>query len=168
MNPDYYKGIKKIYFKSIISNIIKIGNLNNKNEVILDFGCGVKFLSSQLPKNKVLNYDINLDYSDYSDYKALNFDVVVFNHVLMYMSKEEIIKTFQDIKRINPNCKFIVGIGKERLLNKLAAILTFNFTAHKGILTSYNEQVKILKESTKVINSKKNIFFMTDIYYTMF
>ena len=43
MNPDYYKGIKKIYFKSIISNIIKIGNLNNKNEVILDFGCGVNF-----------------------------------------------------------------------------------------------------------------------------
>ena len=168
MDVNYYNGISGIYFKKIISNIIKIGNLDKTEKIILDFGCGSKILSKKLPENKILNYDINPDYAEYDDYRKLYFDIVVFNHVLMYMEKKEIISTFENIKKINQNCKFIIGMGKESLINKLAALASLNFTAHKGALTTYEQQTEILKNHMKILQIKKNIFFMTDIYYTKF
>ena len=86
----------------------------------------------------------------------------------MYMEKKEIISTFENIKKINQNCEFIIGIGKGGLINKLAALVSLNFTAHKGTLTTYEQQTEILKNYTKILQVKKNIFFMTDIYYTKF
>ena len=168
MNVNYYNGISGIYFTNIVSNIIKMGNLNETEKIILDFGCGSKILSKKLPGSKILNYDINSRYTEHDDYKKLYFDIVVFNHVLMYMEKKEIISTFENIKKINQNCEFIVGIGKGGLINKLAALVSLNFTAHKGMLTTYKQQTEILKNYTKILKVKKNIFFMTDIYYTKF
>jgi len=168
MNVNYYNGISGIYFSSVIANIIKIGNLDKTNKSILDFGCGSKVLSKKLPGKKILNYDINKNYTEFDDYKKLNFDIVVFNHVLMYMSKMEIISTFDNIKKINRNCEIIVGMGKEGLVNKFAAIATFNFSAHKGTIVTYEQQKKILNEKTKILKVKKNVFFMTDIYYARF
>ena len=127
------------------------------------------FLPENLPQpfdKKILNYDINPDYSEYNDYKKLYFDIVVFNHVLMYMEKKEIISTFENIKKINRNCELIIGIGKGGLMNKLAALLSLNFAAHKGALITHKQQTEILKNRTKILKIKKNIFFMTDIYYT--
>ena len=89
MEANYYKGIQSIYFNNVISNIIKIGNLNTKNKIILDFGCGIKVLSKKLPQKEIINYDINPNYTEHNDYKKLYFDIVVFNHVLMYMDKKE-------------------------------------------------------------------------------
>ena len=94
MEVNYYKGIPNIYFTSIISNIIKIGNLGKDNKIILDFGCGIKILSKKLPQKKIINYDINPNYTEHEDYKKLYFDIVVFNQVLMYMDKKEIVSTF--------------------------------------------------------------------------
>ena len=58
----HYKGVSKIYFDTIISNIIRIGNLETKN-LILDYGCGKKRVQKKL-KKKILNYDINPNYTD--------------------------------------------------------------------------------------------------------
>ena len=160
----HYKGISRIYFSSIIFNIIKIGNLDKTNQVILDFGCGEKQLSKHLISKKVLNYDINPIYSELDSYLDLKFDIVVFNHVLMYMNKDQILKIFEDIKKINDKCEFLIGISKGRFLNKLAALLAFNLQAHEGTLSSYDEQLEIINDKMKIIKSKKNIFFMTDIF----
>ena len=168
MNANYYKGIPNIYFTSIISNIIKIGNLCKDNKIILDFGCGIKILSKKLPQKKIINYDINSNYTEHEDYKKLYFDIVVFNQVLMYMDKKEIVSTFENIKKINKNCEFIIGIGKGGLINKLAAAACLNFEPYKGTLSTYNEQVEIIKNQTKILKVKKNIFFLTDIYYARF
>jgi hypothetical protein len=168
MNVYYYKGLSKYYFKSIISNIIKIGKLKETTKTILDFGCGSKILSMELKNKKVLNYDLDPKYSEHCDYKNLFFDIVIFNHVFMYMSEKEIMLTLENIKKINKNCEIIVGIGKGGLLNKLAAIASFNFTAHKGTLTNYEQQLVILKKEMKILKEKKNIFFMTDVYYLSF
>jgi hypothetical protein len=168
MNADYYHGISKIYFKRILSNIIKIANLNKSNKIILDFGCGSKVLSKILKNQKVLNYDINPNYTDHDDYKKLNFDIVILNHVLMYMEDEEILSMFRNIKKINAKCKFVIGIGKEGFVNKLAAILALNFKAHKGTRNNYKHQLSLIKSKMDIIDVKKNIFFMTDIFYTSF
>ena len=159
MEANYYKGIQSIYFNNVISNIIKIGNLNTKNKIILDFGCGIKVLSKKLPQKEIINYDINPNYTEHNDYKKLYFDIVVFNHVLMYMDKKEIISTFENIKKINKNCEFIIGLGRERFINKLMAAVHLNFEPYKGALTTYNEQVEIIKDQTKILQIKKNIFF---------
>ena len=171
MDANYYTGLQSFYFASVISNVIKIGKLDNNNKIILDFGCGVKVLSKKLPQKKIINYDVNPNYTEHVDYKKLYFDIVVFNHVLMYMDKKEIISTFENIKKINKNCEFLISIGKESVFNKLVA-LAYNFktaeSRYKGALTTYDHQVEIIKNQTKILNVKKNILFLTDIYHARF
>ena len=72
-----------------------------------------------------------------------------------------------NLKLKNENCELIVGIGRMSFLNKLAAILAFNFKAHDGTKTSPTEQLKIISEYVEII-SKKTVFYMTDIYLLKF
>ena len=162
-----YKGLKKIYFDKIIKEIIKIGNLQSTNSIILDYGCGEKRLEKNLNK-KILNYDINEKYSEMSNFLDKDFDIIIINHVLMYMSINEINSLFDKIYSTNSNCQFIIGIGKQNLISKFAKNITFNFNAHHGTMSSYKEQYKIIKERMKIIKKKQNIFFMTDIFFTQF
>ena len=115
-----------------------------------------------------MNYDTNKSLSDKIDYKDLVFDIVIFNHVLMYMEDEEILSMFRNVKKMNAKCKFVIGIGKEGFVNKLAAILALNFKAHKGTKNNYKNQLNLIKSNMNIIDIKKNIFFMTDVFYTSF
>ncbi len=72
---NHYTGVNKIYYDALISNIINIGNLKNKN-LILDYGCGEKRLEEKLNK-KILNYDINPKYSDYESIDNLKYETVI-------------------------------------------------------------------------------------------
>ena len=65
-------------------------------------------------------------------------------------------------------CEFIIGIGKEGFINKLAALIALNFNAHKDTKSSYKKQLSLINSEMKIIDVKKNIFFMTDIFYTKF
>jgi 2-polyprenyl-3-methyl-5-hydroxy-6-metoxy-1,4-benzoquinol methylase len=161
-----YTGLQKIYFNKILLNIIKIGRLNFTNKKILDFGCGNKQLSKLLNK-KILNYDLNPNYSDFISIDNLKFDIIVINHVLMYLSVSEIKNLFLKIYSINKNARIIVGIGKQNFLSIFLKILTLKFNAHKGTISTYNQQVEFLKKNMIFIK-KKNIFFMTDIFYLKF
>ena len=51
-----YEGIFSFYYKKIIKQIIKIGDLK-KNTKILDFGCGTRQLEKYLLSNNIINYD---------------------------------------------------------------------------------------------------------------
>ena len=57
MDANYYKGPQSFYFKSVISSVIKIGNLDKNNKIILDFGCGTRALSKELPQRKIIMRD---------------------------------------------------------------------------------------------------------------
>ena len=162
-----YKGFKKFYFDKILKEIIKIGNLELTNFKILDYGCGEKRLEQNL-KKKILNYDLNEKYTEISSFLDKNFDIMIINHVLMYMSRDEINKLFNEIYSVNSNCQFIIGIGKQNLFSKLAKNITLNFNAHSGTISSYNDQYKIIENKMKIIKEKRNIFFMTDIFLTQF
>ncbi len=162
-----YKGFKKFYFDKILKEIIKIGNLELTNFKILDYGCGEKRLEQNL-KKKILNYDLNEKYTEISSFLDKNFDIMIINHVLMYMSRDEINKLFNEIYSVNSNCQFIIGIGKQNLFSKLAKNITLNFNAHSGTISSYNDQYKIIENKMKIIKEKRNIFFMTDIFLTHF
>jgi 2-polyprenyl-3-methyl-5-hydroxy-6-metoxy-1,4-benzoquinol methylase len=162
-----YIGLQAIYFNKILLNIIKIGRLNFTNKKILDFGCGNKQLSKLLNK-KILNYDLNPNYSDFISIDNLKFDIVVINHVLMYLSIKEIKNLFFKIYSINKNVRLIVGVGKQNFLSIFLKILTLKFNAHKGTKSTYKQQIEFLKRNMIFIEKKRNIFFMTDIFYLKF
>ncbi len=165
---DYNDFFQKVYFISIIKNIIKIANLEDTKKIILDFGCGQKVLSKTLKNVKVLNYDIKEEFSDLKSYKNLEFDMVVFNHVLMYMKPREISDLLDELKEMNPNSELIVGLGKQNIVSKIGKFLTGNYKAHENTMSTYEEQISILQKKTTFLKKESNIFFMTDIYYTKF
>jgi 2-polyprenyl-3-methyl-5-hydroxy-6-metoxy-1,4-benzoquinol methylase len=165
---NYDSFFQRVYFSSIINNIISFADLRDTSKTILDFGCGEKILSKKLQNVNVLNYDIKPEYSDYKTYKNLKFDIVVFNHVLMYFYPNEIENLMDELKLINPKCKIIIGLGKQNLVSKIGKFITGNINAHIDTKSSYNAQIDILNKKSKINKIKKNIFFMTDIYYAEF
>ncbi len=162
-----YKGIQNIYFRKILTEIIDLGNLDRETKKILDYGCGDKQLEKMLNK-KIMNYDINPKLTEIKTIENIDFDIIIFNHVLMYMNKNNISELFDQIKIINPNCEFIIGIGKQNFLSKLAKNITLNFDAHKGTVSSYQDQIDVISEKMIIKEIRKNIFYMTDIFYLEF
>jgi|TARA_Y100000294_G_C8506857_1_gene317047 hypothetical protein len=165
---DYKKFPQKYYFLSVANNIVSIANLNTTKKAILDYGCGQKIFSKLLKNQRIINYDIKPEYSECKSYENTNFDIVIFNHVLMYLYPKEIEELLDKIKKLNPNCELILSLGKQNFISKLAMILSLNFKAHKGTRSSYKEQTQIFLKKTKLIKKKMNIFAMTDIYYSKF
>ena len=165
---DYNKFPQKYYFESIAKNIIKIGNLKNTNKIILDFGCGQKIFSKILKDKKIINYDIKPEYTECQTYEDYSFDIAIFNHVLMYLYPSQIEELLNKIKKIRPNCELVLSLGKQNIISKIAMYLTLNFNYHDDIRSTYKEQMKIFFDKTILLKKKKNIFFMTDIYYFKF
>ncbi len=161
-----YSGIGAIYFNRIIDQIIKIAKLDEGQKTILDYGCGEKVLSTKLKNSKVFNYDINPVYSEINSINNIKFDYIVLNHVLMYLSKKEIKELFDKIKMMNKRCEFIIGIGRQNFFSKIAKTITLNFKAHDETVSSYLDQYNLINDNMKIINYKKNIYFMTDIFHT--
>ena len=59
-------------------------------------------------------------------------------------------------------------LGLCAIIALLAAFFALNFGAHDGTLSTYNEQLEIINNEMRIIESKKNIFFMTDIFKCKF
>ena len=168
LTTDYNKFTQKYYFTSVAKNIIKIAQLQNTDKTILDFGCGQKIFSRLLQNHKIINYDIKPEYTECESYENLNFDIVIFNHVLMYVSPKDIEELLDKIKKINPNCELILSLGRQNLLSKIGMILSSLPNAHDNTRTNYNEQIEIFFKKAKLIKKKLNVFAMTDIYYFRF
>ena len=164
----YTKIPTKYYFLSVAKNIIKIADLEHTKKTILDFGCGHKIFSKLLKNQKIINYDSKPEFTECKSYENLHFDIVIFNHVLMYMYPAEVERLLDKIKNINPNCELILSLGKQNLISKIAMFLSLNFKAHDGTRSSYKEQIDIFFKKTELIKKKTNIFAMTDIYYSKF
>ena len=83
---------------------------------------------------------------------------MIFNHVLMYMTKNEITEVLKKMKTINKNSQLILSMGKQNLLSKIAMYLQFRFNAHDDSISSYNDQLEIFSKHCVFI--KKKIFFL--------
>ena len=168
LTTHYDTSFSKYYFIKVAKEIIKIGDLENQN-TILDYGCGEQIFSKLLTKPKIFNYDIKPEYSEVLNVTDhLNSDVVIFNHVWMYIPYEEINKILQDIKNANKNSKIILSMGKQNLLSKIAMVLAGKPNAHNNTVISYSKQLEVLKKFCKILGVKKNIYFMTDVFYAEF
>lgn len=152
--------ISKLYFNFIYKKIANIINVHN-NKIILDFGCGLGFLKKNFIKKslKVYNYDINPKLSDIKNWKKVNFEIIIFCQVLMYLKKFEIKKIFQEIKQRKKERKIIVVISKQNILNKFGAFILGHKNAHKGTLTYPGDEEKICLKYFRKIRVFDYIFF---------
>lgn len=165
---NYDKGLQKYYFLSIAKNIVKIADLDKSKKIILDFGCGNKIFSKLLKKNIILNFDTKPEYTEIKNYEDYKFDVVIFNHVLMYMTPSEIDNVLKKIRKINPKCEIILSLSRQNLLSKIGMFFTLNFKAHDKTISSYKEQLKEYEKVTLLIKKKLKVFGITDIFHSKF
>ena len=164
---DYNKFPENIYFHKIVNEIIKIGNLKKTKKTILDFGCGNKIFSQKLPYGKILNYDINPNVTEIKNYKTYKFDIIILNHVLMHMNENQINNLFNNLKNINSEMLFFIGMGRQNFFSKLGKFILGQHKAHDKTYISYFDQMKLIKKNLKIIKIK-NIFYLTDIFYCSF
>ena len=169
-----YQGLSQFYFKLIHHKIImKVYKL--KKERIVDFGCGLKefsrminnFYSKNNQKLTCFNYDINKEYSEIENIDHIKFDILVSTHVLQYMTENEIRNLFHKVKKINKECLFIFGIGKQNFLSKFLACISFNLTAHALTVSSYKQQIDIINKELLIIEIT-NVLLMTNILVCKF
>ena len=74
--------------------------------------------------------------------------------------------------------EFIIGMGKQTLLSRIFAILGLPFSLrpqirhalfpHAGTKISYLEQKEFIYKYFDIIDQKKNIFFIADVFYIKF
>ena len=159
---DYYKGLSKIYFNKILSKIIRLGNLNTEDGLILDFGCGYNYLKKRLNSKKVIGYDVIPEFSDVKNYKKLKPDIIVCNNILEHFTQNEIIRKIREFKMMNKNCKFITAIPTENWLSKLGMLITGITHAHDDHKTKLKDINKILKEHCYFIK-RKNVFTLCEV-----
>lgn len=160
-----YGILTSFYFHKILKEIIKIGNLDNLNLSILDFGCGYGELKKLLGNRKnIINYDIKPEFTDVEDWKSFDFDVIVVNQVFYTFSQEELEKVLNEFIITNPKAVLIVGISNQNVFNKLAAFITLNFDAHKDTVLDQFNELSIIKKFAHLEN-KKNVLGLSTIYY---
>ena len=54
-----------------------------------------------------------------------------------------------DIKETNKNTKIILSLGKQNLISKILMILAGEPKAHENTISTYSEQLQILKNFVK-------------------
>jgi hypothetical protein len=169
-NTTNYQGfLKRYYFEGLIKAIIRLGELENINKKILDFGCGVGKLKYLL-KNKnpnVINYDVVQELSDVKNWDEKYFDILVANEVFYTFDQVSLEKLLLELKNFNRDMTLVVGISKQSLLNKIGALLLNDSKAHYGTKLKPLEEINTLKKYTNVI-LKKNYLFLVDIYLLKF
>jgi hypothetical protein len=138
--------ISKFYFNLIyflISNLI-----NYKNKLVLDFGGGLGFLEKKLIKKgaKVVVYDKVKELSKVDDYRNINFDIIIFCQVLMYIEEYNIIKIFNNIKLRNKNIIVITCFSQQTLINKIFAFLLGHSKPHDDTVLFPKMENKIFNE----------------------
>ena len=167
MQTTEYKGITRFYFYSILSTLIKLGNLRNTNKIILDFGCGYGMLKKLIPNSNVLGYDIVEKWSDVKTWEEVPFDIFVSNQTFCLLEENEVNKILKKIKNINPESKILVSMSRKSFINKLGMQI-FNYkNAYSAYKLDPSKELLILKKNCNIIK-RKSVFFLSDVYLCEF
>src|SRR3990167_821361 len=161
---DYYTGLGGVYFRKVLSTIIRMGNLEDAPglKLILDFGCGVGHLKRALPFAKVIGYDILPENTDIEDYRYLKPDVIVCNAVLEHLSEAQIRHTLGEFVRMNPNAMLLVALPTENLISKIGMVLTTHMTAHDDHELKLRAVNRVLSEFGSCLE-RKRVFTMMEV-----
>ena len=162
-----YSGISQFYFKHLLRTIIRVGRLTRPAISILDFGCGKGELKRMLPSANVIGFDIIPALSDVSDWRSVDFDVLVANEVFYSFTEEELTALLQALREKNKDLVIVVGISRQGLLNKLGKYLFGKPDAHSATKIGPKKEKDILQRFCR-INRKTNVFYLADVYVLTF
>lgn len=156
----------KWFFKTKLNIAIKLANLN-KQDTILDFGCGEGSLKNKLKIRgyNIIGYDITPKHSDIKDYTKLHPTKIFALDVFEHISKTEIKTIIQNFKKMNSDSELITIIPTENLLSRKMRKLLGKSERVADHITPIKEILKILKEELKLI---KKINFLTISYIGKF
>ena len=157
-----YHGVARFYFRYLLKQIIKVGELNKPNIAVLDFGCGKGELKRLLNLGNVVGYDIIPRLSDVQDWRDVDFDVLVANEVFYSLEGHELERLLDELKRKNSNLKLVVGISRQGILNNIGKILLGRSDAHSATKIGPKKELQILQNYCDV-RRRKNVFFLADI-----
>lgn len=163
---DYYTGLKGIYFYSILRTIIRIGDLDNHDVRILDYGCGTGKLKSLLGKN-VIGFDVIQELSEVPDWEKVDFNVMVANEVFYLFTEKELDKILDKLRLKNPNLKLIVGIARQSFPGKILKVITREPDAYSGTKLSAERELEVLSRKMHLVK-KRSVWSLCDVYLLEF
>lgn len=162
----HYHGISAIYLISALRYLIYIGKLNTKGLRVLDYGCGHGLIKKICTKSSIINFDILPELSDVPDWRRVDFDVLVSNHVFLTHTAEQLEAFCIDLLKISKQkkktLKIISGHSMNTIFNKIGKVLLNRTDAHNTTILNWKEIDAILGKHFKK-TSHHNFFFLTII-----
>jgi len=159
MGYDSKNPIVRFYFRSIISTVVKFIEKCPNKELILDFGCGQQFLKKNYHFN-VIGYDIIPEYTDVKNYVDLKPDIIICNHSLEHLSKNDLIHTLNNFLKIKPK-NLIIALPTENIFSKIGSLL-FRPGSHRQHKTKASFIEQELAKRFYMID-KNNLYTLTVI-----
>lgn len=135
--------IVQLFFKWKFKKCIELAELN-PDDVILDFGCGGKYLKKNLPDYNIICYDANPDFTEIEDYTIVKPNKIFAIDVLEHLKSKEIIETIKNFKKMNDNFILIMATSNENWFWKFSRFILGLPTKLDDHYTSLNEIKSIL------------------------
>jgi len=162
-----YSGLSQFYFRYLLHQIVKVGELTRPGITILDFGCGRGELKRLLGAKNVIGYDIIPELSDVPDWREVDFEVLVANEVFYSFSEEALESLLHELKQKNPALELVVGISRQGVLNNLGKYLFGRPDAHAATKIGPRIEVDILERHCRLIR-RKNVLNLANVYVLAF
>ncbi len=162
-----YSGLSKFYFRQLLMQIVKVGRLDRAGITILDFGCGSGELKRMLTDANVIGYDIIPSLSDVTDWRSVDFDVLVANEVFYSFNVSYLENLLIELRTKNQALELVVGISRQGLLNNIGKYLLGRRDAHSATQIGPKDELAILKKYCN-INNKKNVMNLANVYSLSF
>jgi hypothetical protein len=146
--------IVRIYFRKKFNKIKKFADLK-KEDLILDFGCGDKWLKKVLVGYNVIGYDVNPKQTEVEDFRTLHPDKIFLIDVFEHIPLEGIKSIIADFKKMNPNVEIITSIPTENWIARKIRVLV-------GKQERAPDHVTSLKEIWPLLNSEMELVKKTN------
>jgi len=148
------------FFKKKFRIAFKYAKLN-KEDIILDFGCGEGYIKRKNPDFNVIGYDVNPLQSDVKDYTTVKPTKIFATDVFEHIDKKEIRKIVKNFKKMSDEFDLIVIVPTENWLSRKARRLLGKPERVRDHITTMKEILEILDEEFE-LKEKKN--FLTVSY----
>lgn len=162
-----YSGLSKFYFRQLLMQIVKIGKLDREGITILDFGCGKGELKRILTDAHVIGYDIIPSLNDVTDWRSVDFDVLVANEVFYSFNEYDLDILLNELRTKNRALEIVVGISRLGLLNNIGKYLLGRADAHSATQIGPRDELAILEKYCNIKNSK-NEMNLANVYSLSF
>ena len=116
------------------------------------------FLKKKLIKKgaKIIIYDKVKELSEINDYKKVNFDIIIFCQVLMYIDENEVKKIFNYLNSLEREITIITCFSQQTLVNKVFGYLLGHPNPHEDTVLFPDRENEIFK---KYFIKKKELNF---------